>query len=68
MFEGLELRRQLRVHAAIIAPCSVKAHGNVGENFRLPRWSQFVTTSSRSDAVNRTRKSDGKRLAFRLTA
>jgi hypothetical protein len=30
----------------MIAPCSVKAKGRWGENLRLDRWSQIVTTSS----------------------
>jgi hypothetical protein len=32
--------------AVMIAPCSVKAHGRTGENFKRARWSQFATTSA----------------------
>ena len=42
---------EFKTLAAIMAPCSVNARGLTGENFRVSRWSQFVTTSRFSSLV-----------------
>jgi hypothetical protein len=43
--------------AAMIAPCSVKALGNVFEYLRFSRESQFATTSAFSSRISRIRYS-----------
>src|ERR1035437_9793219 len=60
-------REEFSTVAAMIAPCSVKADGNTGENLSLARWSQFATTSAFSSAVSRNIKWAGKRSRLRLT-
>ena len=47
-------------------PCSVKAKGKVGRNFKVWRWSQFATTSLTSSFVNSKRKDVGNLAMLRF--
>ncbi len=53
--------------ASITVPCSVNAKGGDGENFKLPRLSQFVISSFHSSLVIWNMKSDGNRFRFLRT-
>lgn len=62
-------RREFKTFAAWIAPCSVNAQGNL----RLPPRPDFDIAicdikGASSGARTRSRKSEGKRSMFRLTA